>query len=63
MCTYAIGISNANASLLSQTLPKMKAKPSVNQYSHSIGTHNSSHVKSVVVIHFARYYYYYYWKY
>ena len=41
--TRAIGISNANASLLSQMLPKMKAKPSVNQCGHSIGAHNSSH--------------------
>lgn len=41
--TRAIGISNANASLLAEMLPKMKAKPSVNQCGHSIGAHNSSH--------------------
>ena len=39
--TRAIGISNANASLLAEMLPKMKAKPSVNQCGHSIGAHNS----------------------
>jgi 2,5-diketo-D-gluconate reductase A len=41
--TRAIGISNANASMLQQMLPKMKVKPAVNQCGHSIGAHNASH--------------------
>ena len=38
--TRAIGISNANATLLAQLLPKTKVKPAVNQCGHSIGAHN-----------------------
>ena len=38
----AIGVSNFNASLLAELLPRMKHKPMVNQCGHSIGAHNST---------------------
>ena len=41
--TRAIGISNANATMLAEMLPRMKVKPAVNQCGHSIGAHNASH--------------------
>jgi len=42
--TRSIGVSNFNASLLEQMLRTVNVKPAVNQCSHSIGAHNSSHL-------------------